>query len=698
MGHYFKSILAGVVVAAMATGAQAQSVTLKVLSSDPARVTGDDALVEAIAPASTKSVTARLNGKDVSTVFQATGTPGRFLALLTGLTTGTNTLTASAGAASSNLVLRNHPITGPVFAGPKETPFYCETAAFKMADGTRLPAPTDADCSTAPVVTYIYKAKGAKDFQALPDRTRLPADVAQVTTSTGQAAPYVVRLEVGTIDRGIYQIAVLHDPTREKPVSAVNTPRAWNKRLVYVFGGGCQGMYRQGATTGPVLDDQFLAQGYLAVSNSLNVFANNCDDLLASEAMMMTRERAIELAGPPLFTLGWGCSGGSHQAFLIGDNYPGLMDGIVPMCNSVDWNRLFQMNADLRLVYDWFETPVGKTLTPEQKTAVAGMSLNTAATDSGRLLPKGCPPMTPADKIYDAKTNPTGLRCTMLEHQANSFGTDPKTGRVRNVSDNVGVQYGLAAVESGAISVAQFLDLNEKIGSYDVDNERSPQRSVGDVAGITAAYRSGRVLYAGNGLRDIPIVEMRNYTDDDERATHLKYGTFSFMERLKQHTGTRANYVSLLESHAPGFMSVSRVGGDDLSRDTLGKMDAWLTALVTDTKPGTRAEKMARTKPADLVDACYDRTGTRIVEEQKAFGGKCNALYPTHVPPRMVAGGPMTNDVLKCQLKPVRAEDYKVKLSAADVARLQKIFPEGVCDWSKPGVGQQPPNGTWQVF
>ncbi len=695
MTLWFRSILAGVALAAI--GAQAQTISLNVLSADPSRISGGDALVEVIAPPATKAVTITLNGQDISSTFQPSGAPGRFLGLVTGLANG-NRLTAAAGSASATRMLINHPITGPIFAGPKEKPFYCETTAFKMADGSKLPGAAEGDCSIPTVVTYIYKAKGAKDFQALPDRTRLPADVAQVTTTLGQTVPYVVRLEVGTIDRGIYQIAVLHDPTSEKPVTALAPPKAWNKRLIYVFGGGCQGMYRQGATTGPILDDQFLAQGFLAVSNSLNVFANNCDDLLAAEAMMMTRERAIELAGPPLYTLGWGCSGGSHQVFLIGDNYPGLMDGIVPMCNSVDWARLFQMNADLRLVYEWFDTPGGKTLSPAQKIAVAGMTLNTGATDSGRLLPKGCPLMVAADKVYDAKTNPTGLRCTMLEHQVNSFGSDPKTGRVRNVSDNVGVQYGLAALESGAISMAQFLDLNETIGSYDVDNAHQPQRIAGDVAGITAAYRSGRVLYAGKGLRDIPIVEMRNYTDDDERATHLTYATYAFMDRLTKHTGTRANYVMLLESHAPGFMSASRVGGDDLSRDTLRKMDAWLTALATDTKPGTRAEKMARTKPADLVDACYDRNGTRIVAEQKAFGGKCNALYPTHVPPRMVAGGPMTNDVLKCQLKPVRAGDYKVKLSSDDIARLKNIFPAGVCDWSKPGVGQQPPAGTWQSF
>jgi len=32
------------------------------------------------------------------------------------------------------------------------------------------------------------------------------------------------------------------------------------------------------------------------------------------------------------------------------------------------------------------------------------------------------------------------------------------------------------------------------------------------------------------------------------------------------------------------------------------------------------------------------------------------------------------------------------------MARLKKIFPVGVCDWSKAGVDQQPLAGTWQTF
>jgi hypothetical protein len=53
--------------------------------------------------------------------------------------------------------------------------------------------------------------------------------------------------------------------------------------------------------------------GYAMASSSLNVFGNNCSDLLASETLMMTKERFIETYGVPAYTIGFGCSGGSYQ-------------------------------------------------------------------------------------------------------------------------------------------------------------------------------------------------------------------------------------------------------------------------------------------------------------------------------------------------------------------------------------------------
>ena len=64
----------------------------------------------------------------------------------------------------------------------------------------------------------------------------------------------------------------------------------------------------------------------------------------------------------------------------------------------------------------------------------------------------------------------------------------------------------------------------------------------------------------------------------------------------------------------------------------------------------------------------------------------------------MEAGAPSANDVLKCTLKSVDGSDYTRSLTADQLVTLAQIFPEGVCDWTQPGVGQVPLAGTWAVY
>ena len=46
--------------------------------------------------------------------------------------------------------------------------------------------------------------------------------------------------------------------------------------------------------------------------------------------------------------------------------------------------------------------------------------------------------------------------------------------------------------------------------------------------------------------------------------------------------------------------------------------------------------------------------------------------------------------MLKCQLKAIDVADYApASFDADQLGRLQAVFDTGVCDWSKPGVGQQ---------
>ena len=141
--------------------------------------------------------------------------------------------------------------------------------------------------------------------------------------------PQIIRVETGTVNRAVYEIAMLHDPN-DTEVSPWSRSAGWNGKLIYTHGGGCRGgWYRQGTRSGGVIRPEFFEIGYAVVSSSLNVFGQNCNDLLASETHIMVKEKFIEGYGVPEFTIGFGASGGSYQAHQTADNYPGVFGGII---------------------------------------------------------------------------------------------------------------------------------------------------------------------------------------------------------------------------------------------------------------------------------------------------------------------------------------------------------------------------------
>jgi len=132
----------------------------------------------------------------------------------------------------------------------------------------------------------------------------------------------------------------------------------------------------------------------------------------------------------------------------------------------------------------------------------------------------------------------------------------------------------------------------------------------------------------------------------------------------------------------------------------LSQMDKWLSALAADKSSAAEAAKVRADKPAGLTDACWDASGTMVVQTSVdgTGSGTCSTLYPVHSDPRLVAGEPMTNDILKCTLKPLNRADYGSALTDAQFTTLQSVFPDGVCDFSKPGQGQAPISGTWKMY
>lgn len=674
------------------------------LSTRADMVTGGDVLVSIAngAALAAGSVRITVNGEAASVSVAQTDENGALLGLITGLKRGANEIAVSDGRDEARVWVVNHPVHGPVFSGPHEQPFLCESEKFKLQVGGTLGQALDEYCSVATRVDYAYRATQGGALKPWPQSGR-PADLASIKTASGQSVPYVVRIETGTINRAIYQTVMLHDPAAQAPAPGRRTA-GWNGRLIYTFGGGCSnGWYRQAFTTGPVDEDLMLSRGYAVASASLNVFGNNCNDLLAAETMMMVKERFVESYGAPIFTIGWGCSGGSYQVLQIADNYPGLLDGIIPGCTFPDVGfGTIPTITDARLLNRYFSAAT-LPFTHEQKRAVTGFvkleTMETVTAQAGRIATSEfCPDALPPAMRYDAVKNPTGARCDVFDHTANVYGRDPRTGFARRPLDNVGIQYGLKAFNDGVITAAQFLDLNERIGGYDSDGVMVSSRTVADTDAIRAAYRTGRLTSGAGGLKTTPVLEYRGYADDGPKGDlHVRFYSFSMRERMKKANGGRAdNYVMLVEDNRRGLFSVE----SPVLQQALGQMDSWLTAIAADRSTTDPVARMLRAKPADLTDACWTRDANpqRIAEPQVHGAGRCNQLFPSASFPREVAGASIASDVVKCELKPIDPSDFKKPLSADETNRLKRIFPNGVCDWSKPGVGREPLAGTWLKF
>ncbi len=132
-------------------------------------------------------------------------------------------------------------------------------------------------------------------------------------------------------------------------------------------------------------------------------------------------------------------------------------------------------------------------------------------------------------------------------------------------------------------------------------------------------------------------------------------------------------------------------------------MDSWLSAIAADTSSTPKPIKIVNNKPPSLVDGCWVGGATpAFVAETQFLGGVgtsfCNDQYPAATYPRFVAGGALTNDVVKCQLKAPTPSDYNVTFTRAEWGRLRAIFRSGVCDWSRPGDGQTGLLSPWMTF
>lgn len=652
----------------------------------------------------------------------------------------------------------------PVASAPQQ-PFICRTQESGLGqplidnqDGVGHPVVDSMtgkvvgysrNCHIPPRLEYFYFNGAAfKAFDPATGYAQPPNDLKSISYQ-GQRVPFVVRVEGGVINRFLYTIAMLapRPPVAASAETAARSGAAgvgksealvWNGKLIYWLRGGVGVGHQQGlamwfngalGSSERQLMPKILAQGYAVVTSSGNETGVHYNMRLAEETARMTKAYFVAAYGQPTFTLGVGGSGGAVQQYLFAQNHPGLIDGGVPIYSYPDMVTQTIPISDCPLLEQYFRDEVA--LNPaspwarwSSRSLVEGMAASDTAKNSltGGTGSSECingwkfamptvlnpvfkdPRFERGAKAYGyAPDVLTKVKWTHWNDLEAIYGTDSR-GYAPIPIDNVGVQYGLAALARGGISTDEFLRINACVGSwkeqsdfvawdvvadpFDARNMRrspacrdpsgapAPRRS-GELPAMHAAYTSGHV-FTGQRL-GIPMIDLRPYLEP-ELNMHNTRQSFAVRARLRQ-----ANPA--LERQQVIWFTQS---DPDLGRavmEAIGVMDRYLTSGAA---------------PAEFADRCFDAKGAVLAAGAAVWdgildsrpAGACTRAYPVYSSPRMVAGANIRGDLFKCALKPVAAAladgtyPSAVQFSLPQREWLQRIFPQGVCDYSQEDVGK----------
>ncbi len=710
----------------------AMSVKLSVLSSAPEFVSGGDARIHITAASGQRDkLELWLNGQRVNAVLQDVGTG--LEGLISGLLLGDNRLEVrhrSSANVRDAITLTNHPITGPMFSGPQQTPFVCTTTQGAVgrqplpdsatAPGYRVTDPQgqligySRNCSIDTFVSYFYRNTGGA-LVAMPADGSRPSNMSTVTLADGRTVDFVVRREIGSINRFLYSIAMLA-PRGE---SATSPDRSlWNRKLLYWFQGGVAIGHSQGTVHGGSMNLDILGQGYAIVHSSGNNTGTHYNMQLAGETAMMTKERFIERHGVPLYTVGLGGSGGAIQQHLIAQNQPGMLDGLLPVQSYPDMVTQTIHVGDCELLEHYMDATDrtnAKGRVTKNRTLLVGMNaeegfakvddplaaLKTAlgystAVGSTECIPawRGLTPlaMNPLygqaanQQFWDPIADIAAIRWTHYDDLRNVYGVDA-TGAARPTWDNVGVQYGLASLKAMKITPEEFMHLNWHVGGW-----KHPSQMVQETFPFfgTGSAEVNKALtvpgffdpWSRKNMNLSPSAAVpAPRTVGDAQAMRAAYSSgHVFGGRLdvpaidnRQYMERELDMHNSHQSFAVRQRVLQKMGHSDnlvvwftdtipntpkasQSMDALAVMDQWLMNLRANPKAG-----IAANKPAMAQDACFDRNG-QLMEAGGAVWdgildarppGACTQAFPLYGTSRTVAGAPIEGGIYSCARKSV---------------------------------------------
>ncbi|MGH9235806.1 MAG: DUF6351 family protein [Acidimicrobiales bacterium] len=327
------------------------------------------------------------------------------------------------------------------------------------------------------------------------------------------------------------------------------------------------------------------------------------------------------------------------------------------------------------------------------------------------------PTFTDVDDIDKLAQGTEGVEWTHWGDTRNIYGVGDD-GFARVPWDNVGVQYGLEALKAGVITPAEFLDLNAQVGSWKETADMVPEgfpfngalsaenfdpwssrnmnlspdggvtpalRREGDVAAMNAAYTSGMEF---QGDIDIPVIDWRHYLED-ELDMHHSHQSFATRQRMLNADGDASNQVIWFTDARPAV-------GFDQTPMAFEVIDEWMANIAANPQ-----RSVARNKPARAVDSCFATDGSLVASGRRVWdgvlddrsSGACTQRFPIYSSSRRQAGGPYEGGVWKCELQSVdralRTGSYgDWRPTADEKARLEQVFPDGVCNWDRPDVGR----------
>ena len=205
----------------------------------------------------------------------------------------------------------------------------------------------------------------------------------------------------------------------------------------------------------------------MVATSSLTDHGTNANDTLAAETVMMVKERVAETYGPIRYTMGAGCSGGSIMQLNIAAAYPGLLDGIQPNCTYPDTFTTAIEVMECGLLgaryyvtrtgrpSDWHSGTHRRPRGPGLLRRLERLFLPSFNPANSGNCGSGWPAALTFDKLLAAAGDPLHRLGPRRGDVGKTTGADG-IARGNSPLDNVGVQYGLQALQTGVINAEEF--------------------------------------------------------------------------------------------------------------------------------------------------------------------------------------------------------------------------------------------------